>query len=132
MNATPSAAEPDLLINPPSDIEKVWNQQLGFTIHSYNLKASFLGSSPTDIKFYVTKYLEHGYIFHLREQKVVRVFTQEDINDQFIVVILKQGSSTQDYFTFNIAVEKVTFRKEYRYEIKLIEGMHSKFAKSIK
>lgn len=114
MNASPSVVEPVLLINPPLDLEKVWNHQLGFTIHSYNLKAVFPGSLPKAIKFYITRYLEHGYIFHLKEQKVIRVFTQEDIDEQYIVLILKHTSSVQDFFTFHIAVDKVTFKKEYR------------------
>lgn len=96
------------------ELEKVWNQQLGFTIHSYNLKATFPNSQPSDIKFYISKYLQHGFLFHLKEQKYVRDFTQEDINEQLIVLILKHGSSTQDYFTFRIAIDKVTYKKEYR------------------
>lgn len=115
MNATSSVLEPNVLINSPTDIEKVWNQQMGFMIHSYNLKAVLSNTLSSHIEFHVTKYLEHGYIFHLKEQKVVRVFTQEDVDEQFIVVLLKHSSNIQDYFTFQVAVNKTIFRKEYRF-----------------
>ncbi|XP_054709066.1 FRAS1-related extracellular matrix protein 1-like [Uloborus diversus] len=116
LKSTPQVAELSVLIRSPTDLENVWNHLAGFFINSYNLKATFLDSSASDIRYHVTKYLQHGYIFNVKEEKFVRSFTQEEINEQLIVVILKQEVETSDYFLFHIAIKQVTYNKEYKME----------------
>ncbi|XP_035209916.1 FRAS1-related extracellular matrix protein 1-like isoform X2 [Stegodyphus dumicola] len=106
--------DPVLVINRPGDLEEVWNQNVGFHINNYNLRVSFPAASPKDIKFVISKYLDHGYVFHLKEEKVVRSFTQEDVNEQLIIIILKQQAETSDYFTFQVVVNHTRYNKEYR------------------
>ncbi|XP_055926402.1 FRAS1-related extracellular matrix protein 1-like isoform X1 [Argiope bruennichi] len=105
---------PSVFINSPTNLDNVWHSHLGFSINSYNLKATYFNSSAKMVKFTVVKYLDHGYLFHLRDEKIVRTFSQEDINEQLIIIILKNGMETYDYFTFRVSVNESTFSKEYR------------------
>ncbi|GFT32675.1 FRAS1-related extracellular matrix protein 1 [Nephila pilipes] len=105
---------PIVYINSPTNLENVWHNHLGFSINSYNLKATYSNSSAKEIKFSLTKYLDHGYLFHVKEERIIRTFSQEDINEQLIVIILKSKAETYDYFTFHVSVNESTFPMEYR------------------
>ncbi|PRD30456.1 UNVERIFIED_CONTAM: Frem1 [Trichonephila clavipes] len=105
---------PVVFINSPTNLENVWHNHLGFSINSFNMKATYSNSSAKEIKFLLKKYLDHGYLFHVKEEKVIRSFSQEDINEQLIVIILKNKAQTYDYFTFHVSVNESTFATEYR------------------
>ncbi|GIY43648.1 FRAS1-related extracellular matrix protein 1 [Caerostris darwini] len=110
-----SEEEPlNVFINSPNNLENVWRDHLGFSINSYNLKATYSKNHPKSIKFNIVKYLDQGYLFHVKDEKIVRTFSQEDINEQLIVIILKIKAQTYDYFTFKVSVNGSTFAKEYR------------------
>lgn len=107
--------DPVLFINSPTDLEVVWHQHLGFGINSYNLKATYPESSANTIIFTITRYLEHSYLFNVKQERVVTQFSQEDINDQLIVLVLKTSFQTTDYFTFSVRINGTMHKKEYRY-----------------
>ncbi|KAG8178824.1 hypothetical protein JTE90_015377 [Oedothorax gibbosus] len=110
----PVLEEPKLFINSPTDLEIVWSQHVGFGINSYNLKATYFESSSNIILFTVIRNLESSYLFNVKQQRAVTQFSQAEIDDQLIVLVLKTTFQTTDYFTFSLVVNGTFHKKEYR------------------